>query len=100
MTDFQKSNPAEFKGFTRVDARGQILYTTPFNARAIGTDISGQEHVREILKTYKPVISDVFQTVQGFQAIAIHVPVMRDGRFAGTIGLLVSIDHVSDEHPV
>lgn len=98
MAAYLASVPEEIKGFTRVDRRGRILYTTPFNQKAIGTDISGQEHIREILQTHQPVISDVFQAVQGFQAIAIHVPVFREGRFDGTIGLLVSIDHVANQY--
>ncbi|MEE9912014.1 MAG: PAS domain-containing protein [Deltaproteobacteria bacterium] len=98
MADYREAYSEEVKSVTRLDARGRILYTTPFNQKAIGTDISGQEHVREILQTQKPVISDVFQAVQGFQAIALHVPVFRQGRFDGTIGLLVSIDHVADKY--
>ncbi len=98
MMNYQELDPEEIKGITRVDARGIILHTTPYNRKVIGTDISGQEHVREILKTHKPVISDVFQAVQGFQAIAIHVPVFQNDRFAGTLGVLVSFDHVADHH--
>ncbi len=74
MQVFYNNNINEIKGITRVDAGGRILHTYPFNPKFIGMDISSQDHVREIMKTHKPVVSDVFEALQGFRSIAFHVP--------------------------
>ncbi len=83
------------KGMTRVSAGGEIIYTYPVVAGAVGTNISGQAHVREILRSQKVVVSDIFKTVQGFESVAIHVPVYRAKTFDGTIALLISFDELA-----
>ena len=64
---------------TRVDEKGYIVYTFPYDYRSIRRDISYQSHIKEIMKTLRPVVSDVITTVQGFRTIALHVPVFQDG---------------------
>jgi two-component system, cell cycle sensor histidine kinase and response regulator CckA len=98
MNAFQDFHKDEVKGITRVDAFGRILYTVPYNKDVIGMDISNQEHVREILKTHKLVISDVFTAVQGYRAVAVHVPVFKDAVFDGTIAFLISFDRLAQRH--
>jgi PAS domain S-box-containing protein len=98
MAYFDRSRGEEIKGITRVDARGRIIYSLPFMEGTIGRDISGQEHIREITKTHKPVVSDVFMTVQGFSAIAVHVPVFKGEKYAGTIAFLLSFDHIAKNY--
>ena len=73
----------EMKAITRVDADGRILYTLPYDASVIGRDISYQKHIREIMKIRKPVVSDVFTAVQGYNAIALHVPVFKGNEYRG-----------------
>lgn len=82
----------DIRGVTRVDARGKIIYSFPYAKGTIGTNISGQEHIRNILQNKRTVISDVFMAAQGFQAMAVHVPVYRNKVFDGTIGLLISFE--------
>lgn len=82
----------EVHSLTRVDGKGVIVYTTPYR-NSIGSDISGQEHIREILASRKTVVSKVFRTVQGTESVAIHVPVFRGEEFAGTLG--VALDFTS-----
>ena len=98
MQDYQSLHAEEVKGITRVDAQGRIVHTVPYNVGAIGRDISDQEHVREILLTRNAVISDVFTAVQGFRAIAVHVPVFRNTEFDGTIAFLLSFDTLAKRH--
>lgn len=50
------------------------------------------------MSTHEPVISDVFMSVQGFLAVALHVPVLKDGEFAGSIAILVKIDKLGKEY--
>ncbi|MDD3845199.1 MAG: PAS domain S-box protein [Syntrophorhabdaceae bacterium] len=85
-------------GVTRVDEKGRIVYTFPYDAKSIGRDISFQPHMREILKTHKPVMSDVFTAVQGFRTIALHVPVFDGETFKGTLGFLIRFEHIAREY--
>lgn len=98
MRDYQARHADEVKGVTRLDAGGRILFTTPESTGAVGRDISYQVHVREILRTQRTVVSDIFMAVQGFRTIAVHVPVFRAGRFAGTVAFLLSFDRIAQSH--
>lgn len=80
----------EITAITRVDETGRIVYTAPFSQELIGKDISYQEHIQKIMKLKKPVVSDVFTAVQGYRAVALHVPIMKQGEFKGTIGVLIN----------
>jgi len=98
MADYQILHADDVKGITRVDASGRIVYTVPFKAEVIGRDISYQDHVREILRTHRTVISDVFMAVQGYRTVAIHVPVFREKVFDGTLAFLISFDTLARRH--
>ncbi len=83
----------EVHSLTRVNEKGVITYTTPYR-NSIGSDISGQEHIREILASRKTVVSKVFRTVQGTESVAIHVPVFRGDEFKGTLGVALDFTTV------
>ncbi len=91
---FFEAHQKQIKSVTRVDEKGTILYTVPYHS-SIGSNISNQKHVREILGEHKPVVSDVFRAVQGFEAIAIHVPVFRGTSFKGTIAILIDFESLA-----
>ena len=95
MAYYARSLGDEIRGVTRVDSKGKIIYSLPYVDGTIGRDISNQVHIRQILKTHKPVVSDVFKAVQGFSAIAIHVPVSKNNEFKGTIAFLLSFDNIA-----
>jgi two-component system, cell cycle sensor histidine kinase and response regulator CckA len=82
MKLFYEANQVQIRSITRMDERGVILYNFP-SSSPVGTDISDQKHVRELRRDHKPVISDVFKTVEGFDAVALHVPVFRGSEFKG-----------------
>jgi PAS domain S-box-containing protein len=92
------THASEIKGVTRVDASGRIIYTYPEIHGAIGTDLSSQEHIQKIMQTHKPVVSDVFDSVQGFVTIAFHVPVFEDGVFQGSLAVLIPFDQLSRKY--
>ena len=98
LKTFQSILSSEIRGATRVDADGKIIFTFPYVAGMAGADISGQEHVQKILHTRQPVLSDVFVTAQGFQAVAAHVPVFEGEVFKGTVGFLVSFDALAKKY--
>jgi len=94
MANFYEHHKNYFEAVTRVDAHGVILCTYPRNESVIGKDISDQKHVRQIIATHQPVISDVFKSAQGFQAIALHVPIFKGREYAGSLAMLISIDRL------
>ena len=68
----------------RVDYAGRLLYTFP-DEQSAGRAISNQPHVRTILATHQSVVSEVFNSVQGFRCVALHVPVFDGEQFAGSL---------------
>lgn len=98
LADYYESHKQMIETVTRVDNKGRILYTYPYNDSLIGSDISYQKHIKQIMAVKKPVISDVFMSVQGFLAVALHVPVFKDGEYAGSIAILVKIDELGKEY--
>ena len=92
---FYKANREQIRAITRVDAEGRIVYTIPFDRKVIGRDISYQNHVQEVMRTRKPAISDVFTAVQGYQTVALHVPVFGDGIYRGTIAITVDFQSLA-----
>jgi PAS domain S-box-containing protein len=95
LTFMYELNKGDIKTITRVDANGRIMFTVPFNSRSIGADISGQKHIRDIMKSHQPVVSDVFKSVQGQDMVALHVPVLKNGRFLGTLGVGINFQNIA-----
>ncbi|MDO8952070.1 MAG: ATP-binding protein [Draconibacterium sp.] len=98
MSGFYENHKNYVAAITRVDARGIILYTYPFNQSVIGDDISSQEHVRQVIATQQPVISDVFKSVQGYLAIAMHIPVFNNSAYVGSLAILIPIDKLGEHY--
>ncbi len=83
---------------TRMDENGIIRFTFPVYQGAVGADISYQEHIQELLDQHTPVTSDAFMTVQGYWAIAFHVPCFdSSGNFTGSLALLVPFREMFQE---
>ncbi len=98
MADVLRIHSPEIKSVTRMNERGWIIHAEPYNKQLIGQGISGQEHIREIMKTHTLVISDVFRAVQGYRSVAVHMPVFRNGVFDGTIAFLISFDVLAKKY--
>ena len=84
----------ELQSITRMGADGTILFTWP-NTESVGSNIRGQAHVQRLLSTRKPVLSDVFTSVQGYRSIALHVPVFRAGALDGSVAVLVPVQWIA-----
>jgi PAS domain S-box-containing protein len=97
LQNYQNLFSDEIKGVTRVDAHGKIIFTYP-DTNAAGSDISYQKHITQIMKTHKPVVSDVFTAVQGFRTIAVHVPVFNGNTYDGSLAFLLSFDHIAQKY--
>ena len=89
MLAYYSSNLPDIKAVTRVGGGGKILYTVPVKPGVAGKDISYQQHMKIIFKSHRPVVSDVFKSMQGYPAVAFHVPVFKDGIFHGTLAVLI-----------
>lgn len=76
----------------RISKEGIIENMYPLDKNSIGADISGQMHMAKIRETLKPVLSDVFDAVEGFQGVTLHYPVLVNGKYDGTVAFLVNID--------
>jgi PAS domain S-box-containing protein len=87
-------SPGTLLAASRVGADGRILYSFP-NTGVAGQDISSQVHVAKILAEHRPVVSDVFTSVQGYPCIALHVPVFDDLEFVGSLGVLIPFEAIS-----
>ncbi|WP_457574526.1 hybrid sensor histidine kinase/response regulator [Desulfolithobacter sp.] len=98
MEDFHTIHSSEISAVTRIDATGRIIYTAPFNKKAIGADVSSQAHNKKIMETHKPVVSDVFMTVQGYPAVAYVYPVFDGTTYQGTISFLIPFEELARQY--
>ncbi len=88
----------EVAAVSRVNESGRIVYTYPVDPASIGQDVSDQDHIKEIRRTQKPVVSDVFTAVQGFRAIAVHVPVFQGKDYRGSLAFLVRFERIAQQN--
>ena len=98
LEHFFRIRSEQIEAVTRIDENGRIIYTYPYNPDVIGEDITSQAHVKQLLSTQKTVISDVFKSVQGYLAIAIHVPVFEGTTFKGSIAVLIPINKLGERY--
>lgn len=85
----------ELKGITRTDKYGIIKYTIPFFPNTIGRDISKQKHMIKLLDSHKPVCSDVFKSVQGYDAIVIHYPIFINNKYDGSLAFIFNFQNIT-----
>ncbi|WP_297090438.1 ATP-binding protein [uncultured Draconibacterium sp.] len=98
LKDYFETHADIIAAITRIDSAGIIQSTFPYSESAIGNDISYQEHVKQILASHKPVISDVFMSVQGYLSIACHVPVFENNTFAGSLAILIPMNNLGEQY--
>ncbi len=77
-----------------IDLNGHMVTIEPAAFRHLEeSDISGQEQVQRLQRTRRPVMSQVFMTVEGVEAVDLEHPVMGpDGRLLGAASLLFKPD--------
>jgi PAS domain S-box-containing protein len=97
MSFFYEANQEQIRSITLVDERGVILYNYPQRS-SDGADISDQKHVRELLRDHRPVISDVFRAIEGFDSVALYVPIFRGVAFKGGIAILVNFESIANRY--
>jgi PAS domain S-box-containing protein len=92
LTDFYYNHSDQIEAITVVDAKGIIKFTFPYIQNTIGQDISNQKHVSKVIETRKPTVSEVFTSVQGYRAIAYHIPIISGNEYKGSLAILIPID--------
>jgi PAS domain S-box-containing protein len=97
MELFYDAHREQIRSFTRMDEYGRILYTVP-DKRTIGKNLTRQMHIQELLKTRKPVVSDVFRALQGFDAVALHVPIFKGSQFKGSIAVTINFQSLARKY--
>jgi len=96
MRLFLEAHGEDLQGIVRLDPGGRILRILPSTSDP--TDLSHREHVQALLQTRQPVVSDVFVSTLGSQSVALHVPVYKDSRFDGSLGLLIPFDRLARKY--
>ena len=92
LQDFYHSHSDQIEGITVVDSEGILKYTFPINNGAIGQDISMQPHIRAIMSSRQPTVSEVFTSVQSFKTIAYHIPIIKDNIYEGSTAILIPVN--------
>ena len=54
-----------------------------------GTDITAQEHQQQMISTKQNAMSSIFKVVEGYYAIVIAAPIIKDGEMVGSVNLVV-----------
>ncbi|MBL0225146.1 MAG: cache domain-containing protein [Geobacteraceae bacterium] len=73
-----------------VDTKGRLTTIEPADYRRFeGADISAQEQVKQMLKLHKPVMSQVFRSVEGYDTVDVQYPLFNpEGRFIGSVSIM------------
>lgn len=74
-----------------VDRNGTMLMVEPAAYREFeGADISQQEQVIRLQQTERPVLSQAFRAVEGFNAVDLQTPVFgSEGELIGSVSMLI-----------
>jgi PAS domain S-box-containing protein len=91
---YHREHREQIMAITRVDEKGAIVDSYPARDE-VGTDLSQQKHIRELLRDHRAVVSNIFKTIDGIDAVALHVPLFRDGEFKGSIGILINFEDLA-----
>ena len=94
---FYETNQARIMEISRVDEKGVIRDDFP-DRNAVGLDISHQKHIVTLMRDHKPVISEVFRTIEGVESIALHVPVVQRAEFKGSVEILVDFKSLAKRY--
>ena len=92
---YYRANEGNISAVTRIDESGRIIATYPVRKDILGSDVSRQPHNSRILRDHKPIVSDVFDTVQGYQAVAYAYPVYDGKVFRGCLTVLIPFDNIA-----
>ncbi len=94
---FYETNQVRITEILRVDEKGVIRDDIP-DTNAVGLDISHRKHFLELQRDHKPVISEVFRSIEQVNSVALHVPVLQGTEFKGSVGILVDSESLAKRY--
>lgn len=82
-----------------IDPAGKMIMVEPQEYKQYaGSDISGQAHIIALQRDKKPVLSDVFRSVEGIDAIDFEYPILSDkNELLGSVSMLVKQKALSED---
>ncbi len=98
MREFLSSHSEEISIMSREDSQGRILYAEPYDPARIGQPVTRMEDFEEAKRTGKVAVSDIFTNRRGFQSIILHVPIVEQGNFYGSLAMLLRFDFIARRH--
>ncbi len=97
LRSFYKAHASDLASVSRVDQKGFLSFTYPFESTA-GRYLASQDHVARFLSKREPVLSGMFTAIQGFPAIALYCPIGTGEGFRGGIAVLVPFEKISKRY--
>lgn len=98
LDEYYKSHGSDISGVTLINKNGIITSTVPYNKNAIGADVSQQKHNFGKILSPDVILSDVFETAQGFDAISMSVPVYSSGKVNGRLSILFKFERIAERY--
>ncbi|HQB31377.1 MAG TPA: PAS domain S-box protein [Syntrophales bacterium] len=98
MESLFKTNREAIRGITRIDGTGRILFAAPRDSAVLFGDISRQRHFLEMTETGEATAGGVLRTGRGFDVIAVHAPIRRDGVCHGSLAVLLDFQSVAGRY--
>jgi PAS domain S-box-containing protein len=92
LSNFYNTHSDQIVGISLVDDKGYLRFTYPVNNDATGKNLISQPHVRKVIESQQPIVSEVFNSVQGFRTIAYHVPIIKDNVYKGSLAILIPLN--------
>ncbi|MBN1828044.1 MAG: PAS domain S-box protein [Deltaproteobacteria bacterium] len=90
MKNIYDRRQKDIRSITRINAEGRFLYTIPDDAKYAGADISWRPFFKEMKQHLKPAVSEIITSVKGVRGIAFHAPVIKEGKFDGSMAVFIS----------
>lgn len=95
MAAYVDSQRGDVRALTRVGVDGKVLWSWP-DASVVGREVLAQDHNRRLFSTRRPALSSVFRSVQGYDAVALAMPVFDGEEFAGALTALIPFARIAE----
>lgn len=95
MAAYVDSQRGDLSALTRVGADGRVVWSWP-DASVVGREVLAQDHNRRLFSSRRPALSSVFRTVQGYDAVALAMPVFAGAEFAGALTALIPFERIAE----
>ena len=98
IRDYHAAHAGEISIITRIDREGRIVHPEPYDREVVGRPVAVKKVFEEVRRTHDIAVSDVFTNHRGLKTIILHVPVVKNGVFNGTISLLFRLDFLAKHY--